>query len=235
MAEKIITIGSGTMGQIIAGEEAVSLRQTEVFDGIVSTAEVVFMATRQEDGLRWLKQHRQLLAGKTIVSLMAFVSFETLETAVDSDEVSFVRIMTDTSFKSIAWSDDGSLTDEGKVKIDELLKEKGETKYLGERHDEGILLETIKACQLGWLAQAMSELMENLGGEKVLVKVLEQRQNGRSFADIAQAVATSKGATEAGMMASEGLFLQAVQVQQKAGLKKAIEKRQRFKEEVEYY
>ena len=235
MAKEIITIGSGTMGKIIAGEEAVSLRQTEFFDGILSSTEVVLMATRQKDGLRWLRQNSQLSTGKIVVSLMAFVDFETLEIAGGNDEIKFVRIMTDTSFKSISWSDDGRLTEEEKIKIDKFLKEKGKTKYLGERHDGGILLETIKACQLGWLAQAMSELMEKLGGEKVLVKVLEQRQNGRSFADIAQAVATSKGATEAGMMASEGLFRQAVQVQQKAGLKKAIEKRQGFKKEVKYY
>lgn len=222
MAEKMITIGAGKMGRLIAGENAVSVRQTSSFTEKLDGKELVLLATRQEDGLRWLRNQSTLLSGKIIISLMAFVNFESLETAVKNDQVRFVRIMTDTSLKTISWSDDGHcsygqlarLWAASPFRLDETAFQ-----YLGPRKDEDLLTETIGACRLGWTAQVLAEIT-SIMGEDVLLKALEQRQKGLSFDEIAKAVATSGGATEAGIVKTRGLFAE----QLDAGLEKAKEK-----------
>ena len=225
--EKLITIGSGRMGSLIAGDEAVSLMKTESF------ADFVFLATRQEGGLEWLRTNKDLLAGKVVISIMAFVEFAALEKAVNNEAVRFVRIMTDTSIKSVSWSDDGFLSGSQKESLAEQLKKigKNSTEYLGERADDQLLFETLKACQLGWIAQALDEFTSGFD-KNILEKVFEQYIRGSSFAKIAADVATPNGATEAGINASKGLFAKAsydiFRKQAGAGLAKAQEKTERF-------
>lgn len=225
--EQLITIGAGKMGSLISGSEAVSLRQTESFVELLKGRDFVLLATRQEAGLCWLKANSDLLASKTVISLMAFVSFEALEKAVDNKTVRFLRIMTDTSLQSISWSDDGYLSQAQKESVEKQLSRKGHTEYLGAREDEKLLAETIKACQLGWIAQALNELTLSFD-ERILDKVLEQHRAGLSFASIAGAVATSGGATEAGINATNGLFTEVFKKQALAGFAKANEKGERF-------
>jgi pyrroline-5-carboxylate reductase len=221
--ENIGFIGSGIMGRLFGGEEAVSLRFTADFMEVLKDKELVFLAGRQQEGLQWVSENGQLLSGKLVASIMAFTEFEALEVATANNQTKFVRVMTDTSLETITWSDDGRLTTKEKEVISSWLSGYGETEYIGERNDKDLLKETIKACQLGWLAQALAELTDNMG-EEVLVKVLEQRQKGLSFSEIAQAVATKGGATEAGIDASMGLFGQAQAIQSSAGLARAREK-----------
>lgn len=225
--EKLITIGAGKMGSLIAGCEAVSLRQTESFAGLLSGKDFVLLATRQEDGLKWLRKNNDLLNGKIVISLMAFVNFYDLEKAVDNVGVYFVRIMTDTSIQNITWSDDGRLSNEQRERVEKQLNLKSSAEYLGVRADEKLLTQTIKACQLGWIAQALSELTLCFD-ERILNKVLEQHESGLSFADIAKGVATSGGATEAGINATAGLFSDVFKKQAIAGLTRAQEKSKSF-------
>ncbi len=158
---------------------------------------------------------------------MAFVSFEALEKAVNNDTVRFVRIMTDTSLQNVAWSDDGALSNNQKDLVQRKLSKIGQVEYLGVRADEQLLVETMKACQLGWLAQALDELTSGID-KNLLDKVLVQYQTGQSFSDIARAVATTGGSTEAGINATKGQFSEAFSKvsrrQLEAGLFKAQEK-----------
>jgi len=222
--EKEITIGAGTMGKLLTGDKAVSVRQTKSFVDILSGCEFVTMTTEQKAGLQLLRQYSQALSGLIVKSVMAFTPFEVLETAAANDQVLFVRFMTDTSLKTISWSDDGRLTAKQKETVNtQFSKKTKNVVYLGERADEALLAETLKACNLGWLAQALAELTSAVG-EETLVKVLEQRQTGKSFADIAKAVATPRGGTEAGMIMGNNLFTRVYELQRQAGLNKGIEK-----------
>src|SRR3989344_4073869 len=123
MAEKMITIGAGKMGRLIAGENAVSVRQTLSYSEILSRDDTLLFATEQKFTFNWLRQNSSFLSGRTLGFLTAFTPFEALEIAARNDQVRLFRIMTDTSLQTISWSDDGLFSDEQKFITHEQLSQ----------------------------------------------------------------------------------------------------------------
>jgi len=216
----LLIVGQGTMGKAMIAaalnqaERVKGLsRNCEDYDALVRRSQVIVLTTKQQDGLNWLKQFGRILdKDQIIVSLMGFVDFKTLEFSLGRGEVKVARIMTNTSLDRIVWSDDGRFTIKDRQQVETRLSWLSqEIEYLGQRNDEAILKETLRACLLGWVAQDLASNAEALARVfgysadkaeaevmQMVILLLRQNSQGRNYQQCFQAVATKGGVTEAG-------------------------------------
>lgn len=216
----LLIVGQGTMGKAMTiaalnqTERVKGLsRNCEDYDKLVRCSQVIVLATKQLDGLRWLKQYGGIFnKDQIIISLMGFVDFKTLEFVVGREEVKVARMMTNTGFDKRVWSDDGRFILKDKQQVETRLSWfSQEIEYLGQRNDEAILKETLRACLLGWVAQDLAsnaEALERIFGysadgaeaevTQMLILLLRQKNERCSYHQCFQAVATKGGVTETG-------------------------------------
>lgn len=250
----LLIVGTGVMGTAMAKFDsesalrtrAASYRETQNFTELISNSEMLLLATRQEEGLKWLREYgRELKSGQVVLSLLAFVDFNTLELAGNNLAMRLVRIMTDKSLSKLTWSDDGKMDNDGQVKskINQTLELVSQTQeYVGSRKDDLILKETLKACELGFTAsvlacevEASSELLgiseeqtQNQMDDR-LRSLLAFRDQGVSYKQIEEDVATYGGATAAGILKVGDLSKQAALGKINAAIDKGLEKRQNYR------
>lgn len=248
----LLIIGGGVMGtgmvalagkQDISQVELVGIRQKEQsFTKLVKKSQHVLLATRQEAGLDWLSYYGRLFEDdQALLSIMAFVDFDTLEGACQNEKVRIARIMTDTSFESIYWSDDGQFDQVSMDRVGSILKLiSNNIEYKGQRNDEAILKETLKACNRAFVTAALVEAVEawrqvfkedDQGSEREIFQLVESIQNshqGGTYQKMVQDVATSGGATEAGLMAVGDQGLQVAKTRLEVARARALEKREKY-------
>lgn len=216
----LLIVGQGTMGKAMTTaalnqtERVKGLsRDSESYDELVRHSQVIVLATKQFDGLNWLKQYGGILnKDQIIISLMGFVDFKTLELTLHSEEVKVARMMTNTGLDKIVWSDDGRFEEKDtRLVTTKLSWLSQDVEYIGQRNDEAILKETLRACLLGWVAQDLAsdvEALERVFGysadraeaevTQMLILLLRQKNERCSYRQCFQAVATKGGVTETG-------------------------------------
>lgn len=225
--ELCIVGANGTMGSAFAerarlvGLEGVYglARGDENYEKALRFGSLFLLAMKQKDTLVWLSEHgKHLRAGSVVVSLAALLDVGLLERFVANDDVRICRVMTTTGIanraETIAWTDDGKLTQDQLRDFEQTLGRLGDLRYVGQRNDKEIDQHTFRACVPGWMAdmcdaQAKS-LVEIFGFsfedasssvDDALQLLISQRQNGLEYKDIRNRVMSRGGITEAGVMA----------------------------------
>lgn len=218
---------NGTMGEAFTkraqkiGLEGVYglARDDENYQEAIQLGSVFLLCMKQREVLAWLSQYGQQLAtGNIVISLAALLDVGLLERVMANEDVRICRIMTTTGIaygaETIAWTDDGKLTDEQMAWTGSKLSRLGNVEYLGARNDEGIDQYTFRACVPGWIADVCNTQLESLvevfgfsdqdaqdAVDRALGVVVEQRKNGLEYSEIRDKVMSKGGITEAGVSA----------------------------------
>ncbi len=217
---------SGTMGSALVQRcETVGLsargitRDTVSYEEDVVNAEILLLCMKQRDTIEWLDHHGQgLRDGQIILSLAALLSVDVLRRHCNNDQIRIGRFMTTTgiadSAQEIVWTSDGFFDQDQLQKVDSLLSQLGETKYLGVAQDEALERRTFRACVVGWIADSCSVhvdgLMEVLGFtskeaheavDNALSVLARQRAYGLDYGECRDQVMSKGGITEAGVKA----------------------------------
>lgn len=225
--ELCIVGANGTMGEAFTkraqdvGLEGVYglTRNDENYMEAIQLGTVFLLCMKQKEVLTWLSQHGQQLATDNIViSLAALLDVGLLEGVMANEDVRICRIMTTTGIaygsETIAWTDDGKLTDEQRARTENILDRLGNVEYLGARNDEGIDQYTFRACVPGWVADVCTTQLESLvevfgfsnrdalnAVDRALDVVVKERSNGLGYGEIRDKVMSIGGITEAGVHA----------------------------------
>lgn len=194
-------------------------RSDENYKEVIQLGTVFLLCMKQKEVLTWLSQHGQLLTtGTIVISLAALLDVGLLERVVANENVRICRIMTTTGIaygqETIAWTDDGKLTDEQRALTESKLVRLGNVEYLGARNDERIDQYTFRACVPGWVSDVCNTQLESLvevfgfsiqdaqdAVDRALGVVVEQRTNGFGYHEIRDKVMSKGGITEAGVHA----------------------------------
>ncbi|MEK9143087.1 MAG: hypothetical protein AAB481_00445 [Patescibacteria group bacterium] len=225
--ELCIVGASGTMGEAFTkraqdvGLEGVYrlTRNDGNYSEAIQLGSVFLLCMKQREVLAWLSQYGQQLATENIViSLAALLGVGLLERVMANEDVRICRIMTTTGIafgsETIAWTDDGKLTDEQMAWTGSKLSRLGNVEYLGARNDEGIDQYTFRACVPGWIADVCNTQLESLeevfgfsnndaqdAVDRALDVIVEQRKNALGYGEIRDKVMSKGGITEAGVSA----------------------------------
>ena len=225
--EFCIVGASGTMGEAFTkraqdvGLEGVYglARSDEHYGEAIQLGSVFLLCMKQKEVLAWLSEHgQQLAAGNIVISLAALLDVGLLERATANEDVRICRIMTTTGIafgsETIAWTDDGKLTDEQRARTENKLARLGNVEYLGARNDKGIDQYTFRACVPGWVADVCNTQLKSLveifgfsnqdaqdAVDHALDVVVQQRRNGLGYGEIRDNVMSKGGITEAGVSA----------------------------------